>query len=425
MKVDGKRPFMESFVCDVLGIITDLPYEKLVAKTQIASIGNNEKGFIDLLIEGDDIKIVIENKVCGAVDMPYQLSRYYFSFVYDQKILDKYFSPNEDKEFIEQCSNYWHDNNRQISKGISKDKVYIVYLSENADKIPGETSIPEQMRDVLLTEQHYIPISYEEHIYDWLKTKVLPLIPYGKSGDAHMSIILYLRELENIFASNTSQNQWYLETKELQDLIREITKECQTNVKKYTTLDNIYKNLTEEAKKEEYKDNSILTDLISCVLCWRNNVFGQYATEGWTVYCDRTYIKFYPTRWKEKYGGSTACNIHFLFNNWNKDNKVAIFDFNIHGDACKNYIITKQDEAYKSFYKEISSYTNEWNKDDDQIKDKSDIKKNQWHLRFDTNKKKVNWKPNDDEDAIKKFFRVFVENKEIQNLVKYIDDNFK
>lgn len=35
MKVDGKRPFMESFVCDVLGIITDLPYEKLVAKTQI------------------------------------------------------------------------------------------------------------------------------------------------------------------------------------------------------------------------------------------------------------------------------------------------------------------------------------------------------------------------------------------------------
>ncbi len=416
MKVDGKKPFMKSFVRDVLGIDYKECY-KLVAKTQIASIGNNEKGFIDLLIEGDDIKIVIENKVCGAVDMPYQLSRYYFSFVYEENILGKYFSTNEDKVFIEQCK-YWHGNNRRISK----DKVYIVYLSETADKIPDKKSIPESMRDDLSNDKHYIPISYEKHIYDWLNINVLPHVPFG-TGNAHMSIILYLRELENILVSNAAQNQWYLETGK--SFIDEIYKarNAETNIEKYKILDAICNDLTQAANQKAYEDNSILRDLRSCVLCWRNNVFGQFAPEGWTAYCDGTYIKFYPTRWKEKYGGSTACNIHFLFNNWQKKN-VTIFDFNIHSDACKKYIITMNKKEYKSFYNKISSHTKGWNKVDDQIEDKSTIKKNQWHLRFDTNKKKVEWMPNDNE-AITTFFRELVESNEIQKLVKYIDDNFK
>ena len=203
-------------------------------------------------------------------------------------------------------------------------------------------SIPESMRDDLSNDKHYIPISYEEDIYDWLKTKVLPQVPYGKNGDAVNSIILYLRELENILASNAAQNQWYLETGK--SFIAEIYKaeNAKTNIKKYETLDAIYKDLKAAAKKKVYKENSILTDLIYCVLCWRNNVFGQFAPEGWTVYCDGTYIKFYPTRWKEKYGGSTACNIHFLFNNWQKEN-VTIFltshDLNDIENLCNRAII--------------------------------------------------------------------------------------
>ena len=71
---DGKeKPFMKSFVEEVL----DIEYaEDFVAKTQIASIGINDKGYIDLLLESPKTCIVIENKVCGAGDMDYQLFRY-------------------------------------------------------------------------------------------------------------------------------------------------------------------------------------------------------------------------------------------------------------------------------------------------------------------------------------------------------------
>ena len=420
MQVNGKKPFMESFVRDVLGIDYKECY-KLVAKTQIASIGNNEKGFIDLLIEGDDIKIVIENKVCGAPDMPYQLSRYYFSFVYEKNILHYYFRTNEDKEFIEQC-NYWHDNNRQISK----DKVYIVYLSETADKIPDKKSIPESMRDDLSNDKHYIPISYEEHIYDWLKTKVLSQVT-DKTSNAYMSIILYLCEMENIFTSNAGQNQWYLETGK--SFIAEIYKaeNAETNIKKYETLDAIYKDLKAAAKKKVYKENSILTDLIYCVLCWRNNVFGQFAPNKWIVYCNGTEIKLYPTRWKEKYGAS----IHFLFNNLNNDKKrnkiTRAFDFNIQNDVCKKYIHTLSNEKkYKEVLTAMIDSTNKFIRNGKRatISYQESKTTTNWHLRFDSQKienKIRQWDPENPEP----FFSAFVGLEQIQYLVKYIDDNFK
>ena len=429
MKVDGKKPFMESFVRDVLGITGKMDYNNnnLVAKTQVQAISAKRLGFIDLLIVGNGKHIIVENKVCGAGDGPFQLARYYFSYIkgdedYLKQLLKECrwdeFKQDEKKyaEKLQDSYNEWWNKKNYVNN----TDLYIVYLTDIADKQPSKNSLPKDLKDKL--GNHYIPISYEKHIYDWLNIKVLPHVPFG-TGYAHMSIILYLRELENILASNAAQNQWYLETGK--SFIDEIYKDrkAETNIEKYKILDAICNDLTQAANQKAYEDNSILRDLRSCVLCWRNNVFGQFAPEGWTVYCDGTYIKFYPTRWKEKYGGSTACNIHFLFNNWQKEN-VTIFDFNIHGDACKKYIITMNTKEYKSFYNKISSHTKGWNKVDDQIEDKSTIKKNQWHLRFDTNKKKVEWMPNDNE-AITTFFRELVESNEIQKLVKYIDDNFK
>ena len=431
MKVGDKKPFMESFVREVLGMDYN-ECDILVAKTQVQAISAKGLGFIDLLIVGNGKHIIVENKVCGAGDGPFQLARYYFSYIkededYLKQLLKKCsweeFKQDEKKyaEKLQDSYNEWW--NKKIY--VNNTDLYIVYLTDIADKQPSKNSLPKDLKDRL--RNHYIPISYEEDIYDWLKTKVLPQVPYGKNGDAVNSIILYRRELENILASNAAQNQWYLETEQVQDFIKKIyhAPDSQTNVQKYERLDAIYKNLTEAAKLDEYKDNSILSDLISCVLCWRNNVFGQFAPEGWTVYCDGTYIKFYPTRWLEKYGGTTACNIHFLFNNWQKEN-VTIFDFNIHGDACKKYIHTLSNEKkYEEVLTAMDS-TNEFIRNGKRatISYQESKTTTNWHLRFDSQKienKIRQWDPENPEP----FFSAFVGLEQIQNLVKYIDDNFK
>ena len=433
MQVNGKKPFMESFVRDVLGITGKMDYNNFVAKTQVQAISAKGLGFIDLLIEGNGKHIIVENKVCGAGDGPFQLARYYFSYIKEDedylKQLLKECSWDEfkqdEKKYAEKLQDsyneWWNDKDKNY---VNNTDLYIVYLTDIADKQPSENSLPKDLKEKL--GNLYIPISYEEDIYDWLKTKVLPQVPYGKNGDAVNSIILYLRELENILASNAAQNQWYLETEQVQDFIKKIyhAPDSQTNVQKYERLDDIYKNLTEAAKLDEYKDNSILSDLISCVLCWRNNVFGKFAPEGWTVYCDGTYIKFYPTRWKEKYGGLTACNIHFLFNNWQEEN-VTILDFNIHGDACKKYIHNLSPEQYSKVLEDIKKYTNSFVRKKKVTFDYDSARKTiNWHLRFDSQRiesKIGQWNPENPEP----FFSEFVGLEQIQNLVKYVDDNFK
>ena len=80
MKVGDKKPFMESFVREVLGIDYN-ECDILVAKTQVQAISAKGLGFIDLLIVGNGKHIIVENKVCGAGDGPFQLARYYFSYI--------------------------------------------------------------------------------------------------------------------------------------------------------------------------------------------------------------------------------------------------------------------------------------------------------------------------------------------------------
>lgn len=436
MKVGDKKPFMESFVREVLGL-TSLDCKKLVAKTQQQAISAKGLGFIDLLIEGDGKYIIIENKVCGAGDGPFQLARYYFSYI------DNY---NNFRELLNDCSwgefkkdeqnyamnletqynNWW----RTERKSIDPLNLYIVYLTDTTDKEPSKNSFPDDLKNAL--DKHYIPISYEEHIYDWLKNTVLPKIPFGKTGDAHNSIILYLRELENIFASNTAQNQWYLETCEA-FIKKNIINNVQGNDEMYKALNKEYSDLKEIAKIDEYKDNSILMDLISCVLCWRNNVFGKYAPEGWTVYCVGIYVIFYPTRWLEKFGGTTYSNIHFILTNWEDgDDKKRKMNFDIDYSACRKYLM-KDEKIYGIHYNALMAKTEKiriTDQDPDLVNFKAaegKFKRSNhyyWHIFLDPEKIATKWDPNNDE-AIKKFFQNFVECDEIKKVIDYIDSAFK
>ena len=428
MKVGDKKPFMESFVREVLGMDYN-ECDILVAKTQVKSKGNKNIGYIDLLIEEKDnpkTRIIVENKVCGAGDVHNQLARYYYTYT-DVEL------PTEYKKIETEINEFRNE------KGITpsdETNVWIVYLTDvtkvddDTEKTPAEDSIKLTVLDTISKAGKYIHISYEEHIYDWLKNKVLPLIPYGKSGDAHNSIILYLRELENILASNTAQNQWYLETCEA--FIKNIINNVQGNDEMYKALNKEYSNLKEIAKIDEYKDNSILMDLISCVLCWRNNVFGKYAPEGWTVYCVGIYVIFYPTRWLEKFGGTTYSNIHFTLTNWNGDDKKHKMNFDIDYSACRQYLM-KDEKIYGSHYDQLMAQTKNiriTDQDRDLVNFKAAAEKFKksnhyyWHIFLDPEKIATKWDPNDDE-AIKKFFRNFVECDEIKKVIDYIDSAFK
>ena len=56
---------------------------KVFVKTEV---GNNEYGYIDILIYDDKYAIIIENKMNGAIDQPNQLARYY---IYLEKVMKK------------------------------------------------------------------------------------------------------------------------------------------------------------------------------------------------------------------------------------------------------------------------------------------------------------------------------------------------
>lgn len=110
MQVNGKKPFMESFVRDVLGITGKMDYNNLLAKTQVQAISAKRLGFIDLLIDGNGKHIIVENKVCGAGDGPFQLARYYFSYIkWDEDDL---------KQLLKECS--WEEFKQDEKKYAEK-----------------------------------------------------------------------------------------------------------------------------------------------------------------------------------------------------------------------------------------------------------------------------------------------------------------
>lgn len=443
LKILEKKPFMESFVKDVLRI-NGLCYDNLVAKTQVRALGtaknvtkkNKESaGFIDLLIEEEEDPhtfIIVENKVCGAGDGDDQLARYYFTYKKDEEALKNYYA--QDSDFRGKCEKYWADDN----KATDENRVYLVYLTDYTkedqqtdedakEKCPSETSINPSFLGILDEQDKYRHISYEEHIYSWLKDQVLPLMPYGKTGDAHHSVLLYIRELENMFATNDAQNKWYLENSKIQEqIICPILGQRNTNTEQYKALDKAYKDLKQIAEKSREESSPALNDLLSCVLCYRNNVFGRFAPEGWTIYCSAGYITFYPTRWLNKYGGNKSCCIHFIISPWQRGQYKV--NLNIHGNACKKYIIEKDDDHYKELKTAllIDSFVDGEGQFPDNVQDVRVTlsKRPEWHVAY--NKKKITHEigiPWNSNENVKDFFDKFVNSEPIKNVVDWIDNN--
>ena len=137
--VDGEYPFFESFL-KIDKVARILPDGFQAGKPHFF----NERGRIDLLVEGKDYAIIIENKVYGAVDQDRQLERY-----------------------LDVC----------MGRGMAPEKLYALYLTKDGSKKVAERSLTAKAMEILgvssETQGSFAEINFKEDILRWLRESIL------------------------------------------------------------------------------------------------------------------------------------------------------------------------------------------------------------------------------------------------------------
>ena len=172
--------FLPSFVEHVLGI-GNLPVDHFIdtgdtyVTTQLKALGNAKDtwGLVDLVINIGDTDIVIENKINGAVDMKNQLARYVATLLF----VGVTYPYNEKGQFDPD----WYDTLDGAKKNIIDNKLqnlYVYYLTKHdRDEEPSKSSFSGIVRTKLESIGHLRKLSYENDLFQWLQTTVMPSIP--------------------------------------------------------------------------------------------------------------------------------------------------------------------------------------------------------------------------------------------------------
>lgn len=92
---------------------------------------SNEEGRIDVLIHDDKTAIVIENKICDAVDQEKQLERY-----------------------LERVRGF--------------QDTYVIYLTKDGSKKVAEYSLNAGTKEEMVAKGKFIELNYKEDIYEWI-----------------------------------------------------------------------------------------------------------------------------------------------------------------------------------------------------------------------------------------------------------------
>ncbi|MDD5401641.1 MAG: PD-(D/E)XK nuclease family protein [Sulfurimonas sp.] len=157
--------FLDKYMRDKIGDFTDF-CKKATVSTEQFHIVENQKGYIDIVIETKDIAIVIENKI-DAPDQPKQLQRY-------------------------------------VSSKINEGKAaFTIYLTLDGKESPSDS------RGSLKNEE-IIYLSYEEHIVEWIKQCITEAL----HENVKVVLIQYLSLIEKITNQNSKK-----ENKELTKLL--------------------------------------------------------------------------------------------------------------------------------------------------------------------------------------------------------------
>lgn len=145
--------------------------------------------------------IILENKIYGASDQPQQLERYI--------------------QTLEAC-------------GYTCEHIYVVYLTLDGGKTVSEESLTGKAREKLgiisgESSGRYIPVSYRQHLYPWLRQEVPPLLEGRLS--VLSAVIQYTDYIEGLLDMRPAQQ---LAAEELNRLIEETFR-----LRKDMPLDNL------------------------------------------------------------------------------------------------------------------------------------------------------------------------------------------
>ena len=205
---------LPSFVEKVLGIDSLSTKEfiesgDVYVTTQLKALGNKKDtwGLVDLVIGIGDTDIIIENKINGAVDVKNQLSRYVASMLF-VRVTSPY---NAAGQFDPDWYDALEDNKKRI---IDKklQNLYVYYLTKHeSDENPSHSSFSGSIKTQLENLGHFRKISYENDLYQWLNSMVMPLIP--QSNLLYSAMQQYIAYLEYLLAPAANwQQQWITNT---------------------------------------------------------------------------------------------------------------------------------------------------------------------------------------------------------------------
>lgn len=129
----------------------------------------NELDRIDVLVKERDYAIIIENKVCEAIDQDSQIERY-----------------------VE----------RVKKSGVDLSKIVVVYLTSNGNKTVSDSSLTEKAKNWLgvsnESKGRFIELNYKYDILSWMEQDVLPNIAI-REDLLISSVRLYIDYLKGIF----------------------------------------------------------------------------------------------------------------------------------------------------------------------------------------------------------------------------------
>lgn len=284
---------------------------------QKKAIGDKGDGFIDLFFQyrsknGEQEKIIIENKIYGAGDTNYQLARYIATAI-DSKISNERF-----KEIWER----WKNGDDADVKW-NFDHIHVVYLTSDGEKKPEEISLPKYFRKddkeggvFEVKHINYYPINYIENIIPWLENDVLPNMPYSDAGIAIAGVRQYLAFLKTMFSSKGNSeiiNKYFEKIKtdkgkydeilSVMDVIKTLKdnkrKRSQKNNEGTDSLENLKKCLEDERIDV---DDLALQPLLRDLRAAATSIFSNDGSDldgDWKLYFTPSFIFLYRQRWAD------------------------------------------------------------------------------------------------------------------------------
>ena len=246
------------------------PQGTVTVTDQKKAIGPEKTGFIDLYIQYDDVHIIIENKIYGAVDTEKQLARY-IATVNDIKT----------EEF-----ETWY-----ATPSVTKE-THVVYLTADGTKEPTVDSLPKALQELV----KYYPISYADDILPWLEEDVMPNIPYAEDGMMIAGLRQYIAFLKQLLTDETSEV--------VEEFVNSLNGQADT-IKKYEALLNAigsnHKDVPENVLKSLRKDLENRAEAI-----FNGDVDGE-----WVLHFTPSFVFLYKKTWAKldtrKYSIPSLC----------------------------------------------------------------------------------------------------------------------